>query len=228
MASHDLQEPLRKIQMFASRLHDEEEGRLNSRSQGYLDKIKYSSDRMRNLISNLLSYSKIDEVNEQPKRVDLNDVLNNVLEDLGERINELNAEIVTQNLPVVNGIQFQLEQLFANLVGNSLKYIREGVQPQIKIESSVVNGKSDNLETLLPNINYVKLQFIDNGIGFEKKYQEKIFEIFQRLHGKTEFTGTGLGLSICKKIVQSHNGVIHAQGEINKGAQFIVYLPTLL
>ena len=183
---------------------------------------------MRNLISNLLSYSKIDEVNEQPKRVDLNDVLNNVLEDLGERINELNAEIVTQNLPVVNGIQFQLEQLFANLVGNSLKYIREGVQPQIKIESSVVNGKSDNLETLLPNINYVKLQFIDNGIGFEKKYQEKIFEIFQRLHGKTEFTGTGLGLSICKKIVQSHNGVIHAQGEINKGAQFIVYLPTLL
>ncbi|MFV1448585.1 ATP-binding protein [Maribacter sp. HS] len=228
VASHDLQEPLRKIQMFASRLHDEEEGRLNSRSQGYLDKIKYSSDRMRNLISNLLSYSKIDEVNEQPKRVDLNDVLNNVLEDLGERINELNAEIVTQNLPVVNGIQFQLEQLFANLIGNSLKYIREGVQPQIKIVSSVITGKNDSLETLLPNINYVKLQFIDNGIGFEKKYQEKIFEIFQRLHGKTEFTGTGLGLSICKKIVQSHNGVIHAQGEINKGAQFIVYLPTLL
>lgn len=228
VASHDLQEPLRKIQMFASRLHDEEEGRLNSRSQGYLDKIKYSSDRMRNLISNLLSYSKIDEVNEQPKRVDLNDVLNNVLEDLGERINELNAEIVTQNLPVVNGIQFQLEQLFANLIGNSLKYIREGVQPQIKIVSSVITGKNDSLETLLPNINYVKLQFIDNGIGFEKKYQEKIFEIFQRLHGKTEFTGTGLGLSICKKIVQSHNGVIHAEGEINKGAQFIVFLPTLI
>ena len=228
VASHDLQEPLRKIQMFVSRLHDEEEGRLNSRSQGYLDKIKYSSDRMRNLISNLLSYSKIDEVNEQPKRVDLNDVLNNVLEDLGERINELNAEIVTQNLPVVNGIQFQLEQLFANLIGNSLKYIREGVQPQIKIVSSVITGKNDSLETLLPNINYVKLQFIDNGIGFEKKYQEKIFEIFQRLHGKTEFTGTGLGLSICKKIVQSHNGVIHAEGEINKGAEFTVYLPTLL
>ncbi|WP_116771049.1 PAS domain-containing sensor histidine kinase [Maribacter litoralis] len=228
VASHDLQEPLRKIQMFVSRLDEEEAGRLNKRSQGYLDKIKYSSDRMRNLISNLLSYSKIDEVNEQPKRVDLNDVLNNILDDLGERISELDAKIDAENLPVVNGIQFQLEQLFSNLIGNSLKYVHEGVQPHIKIISSIISGKNANVKSLLPSINYVKLQFIDNGIGFDKKYQEKIFEIFQRLHGKTEFTGTGLGLSICKKIVQSHNGVIHAEGEINKGAEFTVYLPTLL
>lgn len=228
VASHDLQEPLRKIQMFVSRLIEEEQGHLSSRSQQYLDKIKSSSDRMRNLINNLLSYSKVDEVSEQPRRVDLNDALNNVLEDLGERINDLNAKVDSVSLPVVNGIQFQLEQLFANLIGNSLKYIKEGVQPQIKILSSVVTGNSSSVDALLPNINYVKLQFIDNGIGFEKKYQEKIFEIFQRLHGKTEFSGTGLGLSICKKIVQSHNGTILAKGELGKGAEFTIYLPTLL
>ncbi|WP_299800695.1 ATP-binding protein [uncultured Maribacter sp.] len=228
VASHDLQEPLRKIQMFVSRLDEEEEGRLSNRSKGYLSKIKYSSDRMRNLINNLLSYSKIDEVGEQPRRVDLNDVLNNVLEDLGERINDLDAQVASVSLPVVNGIQFQLEQLFANLIGNSLKYVNEGVQPNIKIIGSIVSGDKSLVESLLPNINYVKLQFIDNGIGFEKKYQEKIFEIFQRLHGKTEFSGTGLGLSICKKIVQSHNGTITAKGELNKGAEFTVYLPTLL
>lgn len=228
VASHDLQEPLRKIQMFVSRLDEEEEGRLSNRSQGYLSKIKYSSDRMRNLINNLLSYSKIDEVGEQPRRVDLNDVLNNVLEDLGERINDLDAKVDSVSLPVVNGIQFQLEQLFANLIGNSLKYVKEGVQPNIQIIGSIVSGDKSKVDSLLPNINYVKLQFIDNGIGFEKKYQEKIFEIFQRLHGKTEFSGTGLGLSICKKIVQSHNGTITAKGELNKGAEFTVYLPTLL
>ncbi|SHJ38883.1 His Kinase A (phospho-acceptor) domain-containing protein [Maribacter aquivivus] len=228
VASHDLQEPLRKIQMFVSRLDEEEEGRLSNRSQGYLSKIKYSSDRMRNLINNLLSYSKIDEVGEQPRRVDLNDVLNNVLEDLGERINDLDAKVVSVSLPVVNGIQFQLEQLFANLIGNSLKYVKEDVQPNIQIKGSIVSGDKSSVESLLPNINYVKLQFIDNGIGFEKKYQEKIFEIFQRLHGKTEFSGTGLGLSICKKIVQSHNGTITAKGELGKGAEFTVYLPTLL
>jgi len=228
VASHDLQEPLRKIQMFVSRLDEEEEGRLSNRSQGYLSKIKYSSDRMRKLINNLLSYSKIDEVGEQPKRVDLNDVLKNVLEDLGERINDLNAQVDSVSLPVVNGIQFQLEQLFANLIGNSLKYVKEGAQPNIKILGSIVSGEKSSVENLLPSINYVKLQFIDNGIGFEKKYEEKIFEIFQRLHGKTEFSGTGLGLSICKKIVQSHNGTIMAKGEKDKGAEFTVYLPTLL
>ncbi|WP_291963118.1 sensor histidine kinase [Maribacter sp.] len=228
VASHDLQEPLRKIQMFVSRLDEEEEGRLSERSQGYLSKIKYSSDRMRNLINNLLSYSKVDEVNEQPTRVDLNDVLNNVLEDLGERIIDLDAKVESVSLPVVNGIQFQLEQLFANLIGNSLKYVKEGVRPHIKIMGNIVSGNKTDIETLLPNINYVQLQFADNGIGFEKKYQEKIFEIFQRLHGKTEFSGTGLGLSICKKIVQSHNGTIMAKGEKDKGAVFTVFLPTLL
>ena len=228
VASHDLQEPLRKIQMFVSRLDEEENHRLSKRSHGYLAKIKSSSDRMRNLINNLLSYSKVEDVPEKQTRVDLNDALNNVLEDLGERIKELNAEINSDSLPVVNGIQFQLEQLFANLIGNSLKYIEPGKKPVIKILSKIVTGKEVPSEVPLPNISFVKLQFIDNGIGFDKKYQEKIFVIFQRLHGKNEFSGTGLGLSICKKIVQSHDGVIYAKGEVGKGAELTVSLPTLI
>ncbi len=228
VASHDLQEPLRKIQMFVSRLNEEEKDTMSLRSQGYLEKIKSSSNRMRNLINNLLSYSKADEVEEQPKRIDLNDVLTSVLGDLGERIDDLSAEITSDALPVVNGVQFQLEQLFANLIGNSLKYVKQDTKAKIQIRSKIVSRNEIPAELLSFGGSYVKLQFIDNGIGFETKYEEKIFEIFQRLHGKSEFSGTGLGLSICKKIVQSHNGLIQAKGELDKGAEFIIYLPTLI
>lgn len=228
VASHDLQEPLRKIQMFISRLSDEEKGRLSSKSQGYLEKVKSSSDRMRNLINNLLSYSKVEEVVELPKSVNLNDVLDNVLDDLGERIKELKAEIHSDDLPIVNGVQFQLEQLFTNLISNSLKYIKPDTKTKVEIKSTLVSKKELPQELGLVNDTYVKLQFLDNGIGFEKKYENKIFEIFQRLHGKNEYTGTGLGLSICKKIVESHNGAIMAQGKPNVGAEFTVYLPILI
>ncbi|MDO1512229.1 ATP-binding protein [Maribacter confluentis] len=228
VASHDLQEPLRKIQMFISRLSDEEKGRMNQKSQGYLEKVKSSSDRMRNLINNLLSYSKVEEVVELPKSVNLNDVLDNVLDDLGERINELKAQISADDLPIVNGVQFQLEQLFTNLISNSLKYIKPNKKPNIQIKSTIISKNEMPQELSLSSDVYVKLQFLDNGIGFEAQYEYKIFEIFQRLHGKNEFTGTGLGLSICKKIVESHNGAIMAKGKPNVGAEFIVYLPVLI
>lgn len=228
VASHDLQEPLRKIQMFVSRLNEEEKDNMSLKSQGYLEKVKSSSNRMRNLINNLLSYSKVEEVDEQPKRINLNDVLTNVLDDLGERISDMDAEINSDALPVVNGVQFQLEQLFANLIGNSLKYMKPETKAKIQIKSKIVSRTDLPAELVPYGLSYVKIQFIDNGIGFEKKYEEKIFEIFQRLHGKNEFSGTGLGLSICKKIVQSHHGLIQAKGELDKGAEFTVYLPTLL
>ena len=227
VASHDLQEPLRKIQMFVSRLNEEEKDSMSLRSQGYLEKVKSSSNRMRNLINNLLSYSKVDEVEEQPKRIDLNDVLISALDDLGERIDDIGAEVASDALPVVNGVQFQLEQLFANLIGNSLKYVKKETRAKIQIKSKIISRNEIPTELLSFGGNFVKLQFIDNGIGFEKKYEEKIFEIFQRLHGKNEFSGTGLGLSICKKIVQSHNGIIQAKGELDKGAEFTIYLPVL-
>lgn len=227
IASHDLQEPLRKIQMFISRLYEEEKDSLGPRSQNYLNKVVSSTERMRNLISNLLSYSRIDEVEDGPAKIDLNEVLVDVLDDLGERINETHASIKTDKLPEINGVQFQMEQLFSNLIGNSLKYIDEDTIPLIQIRHSNTVVNSINRVSKLTDGSYHKLEFIDNGIGFDDQYGEKIFEIFQRLHGKNEYSGTGLGLAICKKIVEAHNGAILASSNNDHGAVFTVYLPSL-
>ncbi|MDC6388999.1 ATP-binding protein [Maribacter sp. PR1] len=227
IASHDLQEPLRKIQMFISRLHDEEHGTLGPRSQNYLNKVISSTERMRNLISNLLSYSRIEEVKDKPSKIDLNEIFTNVLEDLSGRIDETDASIISDKLPEVNGVLFQMEQLFSNLIGNALKYIEANRTPVIKVKCSSVVVNSFNQIPKLKSGTYHRLDFIDNGIGFENEYGDKIFEIFQRLHGKTEYSGTGLGLAICKKIVEAHNGTISAKGKIDEGAVFTVYLPSL-
>lgn len=227
IASHDLQEPLRKIQMFISRLHEEEKDRLGPKSQNYLDKIISSTERMRNLISNLLSYSKIEDLEDRPTRIDLNEILTDVLEDLGERIHETNASIKADKLPEINGVQFQMEQLFSNLIGNSLKYMAKDTTPMVSIKHSSIRVDAINHISKLPSGTYHKLEFIDNGIGFDDQYGERIFEIFQRLHGKNEYSGTGLGLAICKKIVEAHNGTITAKSQNDKGAVFTVYLPSL-
>ncbi|MDC6405206.1 MULTISPECIES: ATP-binding protein [Maribacter] len=227
IASHDLQEPLRKIQMFISRLHEEEKNRLGLKSQNYLDKIISSTERMRNLISNLLSYSKIEDLEDRPTKIDLNEILNDVLEDLGERICETNASIKADKLPEINGVQFQMEQLFSNLIGNSLKYMAAETVPVVAIKHSSITVDALNQIPKLTAGTYHKLEFIDNGIGFDDQYGERIFEIFQRLHGKNEYSGTGLGLAICKKIVEAHNGIITATSKNTEGAVFTVYLPSL-
>ena len=227
IASHDLQEPLRKIQMFISRLYEEEKGKLGARSQNYLDKVISSTERMRNLISNLLSYSRIEEIEDTPTKIDLNLVLSDVMEDLGERISETQASIKVDKLPEINGVQFQMEQLFSNLLGNSLKYIDDDTVPMVRITHSTVSLDAINSIHNLPDGKYHKLEFIDNGIGFDDQYGERIFEIFQRLHGKNEYSGTGLGLAICKKIVEAHNGAILGTSKNNEGAVFTVYLPSL-
>ncbi|ASV30801.1 PAS domain-containing sensor histidine kinase [Maribacter cobaltidurans] len=227
IASHDLQEPLRKIQMFISRLYGEEKERLGPRSKNYLEKVISSSERMRNLISNLLSYSRIEEIEDTPTKIDLNLVLSDVLEDLGERISETQASIKADKLPEINGVQFQMEQLFSNLLGNSLKYIKDNTVPVVQIIHSKTSVDAINRISNLPDGQYHKLEFIDNGIGFDDQYGERIFEIFQRLHGKNEYSGTGLGLAICKKIVEAHNGAILGTSKNNEGAVFTVYLPSL-
>ncbi|TLF47090.1 sensor histidine kinase [Maribacter aurantiacus] len=227
IASHDLQEPLRKIQMFISRLNVEERERMGPRSQNYLEKITSSTERMRNLISNLLSYSRIEDVEDKPTKIDLNEILTNVLEDLGERICETNASIKADKLPEINGVQFQMEQLFSNLIGNSLKYMAAETVPVVAIKHSSITVDALNQIPKLTAGTYHKLEFIDNGIGFDDQYGERIFEIFQRLHGKNEYSGTGLGLAICKKIVEAHNGIITATSKNTEGAVFTVYLPSL-
>lgn len=227
IASHDLQEPLRKIQMFISRLYDEEKESLGTKSKNYLDKVISSTERMRNLISNLLSYSRIEDVEDKPIKIDLNEILADVLEDLGERICETKAKIKVDKLPEINGVQFQMEQLFSNLIGNSLKYIAGDKIPVVRIKHSKTRVDAIYPISNLPDGKYHKLEFIDNGIGFDDQYGERIFGIFQRLHGKNEYSGTGLGLAICKKIVEAHNGAILGTSKKNEGAVFTVYLPSL-
>jgi len=225
IASHDLQEPLRKIQMFISRLEAEEKKNFSERSKGYMEKVVSSVDRMRELISNLLSYSRIEAPSQHPQKIDLNMVLAQVKEDLSEQIEESNAEIKAEKLPKIIGIAFQIEQLFGNIIGNSLKYRKPDVAPKIEISSEILPFSKIDKSLNLPKSRYVEIQLKDNGIGFDKKHSDKIFEIFQRLHNKKTYSGTGLGLAICRKIVEAHHGAIKAKGSLSKGSVFTIYLP---
>lgn len=225
VASHDLQEPLRKIQMFISRIEDRDDGKLSERSKKFLEKINSSSERMRELIQNLLSYSKVGDQKEDFEIVDLNGALQKVLQEFAERIEEAKAKIETEKLPSIYGIEFQLEQLLGNLVSNALKYRNEGVPPKIKISSKIVPFSAVDPKLELASSPYLVLSIQDNGIGFENQYAFQIFDLFQRLHPKNEFSGTGLGLAICKKIVENHQGYIEAEGIPGQGSKFTVYLP---
>ncbi|WP_405410257.1 ATP-binding protein [Maribacter sp. Asnod1-A12] len=227
VASHDLQEPLRKIQMFISRIEDDEEHSMPNAVQGYFSKIKVATFRMRELIQNLLSYSRIDKVNSKFERVALIDTIAKVEEELSQLIKDTATTISYNNLPVINGIPFKIEQLVTNLISNSIKYRKDNISPEVTISSVRLRG-SEIEETFIKNSEYYyKISFRDNGIGFDPEFASNIFEVFQRLHSKTEYSGTGIGLSICKKIVEKHNGYIYAIGEKEKGSIFIIYLPTV-
>jgi PAS domain S-box-containing protein len=223
VASHDLQEPLRKIQTFISFLVEREE-QISEVGRSYLERMQQAAGRMRNLIKDLLSYSRTTMVEEGLEPVDLNDVLCNTQAVLKASIDEKGAIIYADNLPVINGIDFQMQQLFENLIGNAIKYCRPGVLPIVKITAEKVR-QAHSVEGLENAQWFHKISFTDNGIGFEQEYASKIFDLFQRLHGKGEYEGTGIGLAICKKIVQGHGGTIEALGIPDAGATFTVYLP---
>lgn len=225
VASHDLQEPLRKIQTFISRLDDNEAANLSDTGKDYLKRIIAAADRMRNLIDDLLQFSRSNKTEKNFETVDLNQLLENAKLELSPTIEEKNAVIISEKLPELNVIPFQIQQLFTNLISNSLKYSKENVAPEIYITVSETTAAD---ETQLPSIakdKYHKITFRDNGIGFEQEYAEKIFILFNRLHNKNEYAGTGIGLAICRKIVENHKGYIFAKGEPNIGATFTVYLP---
>lgn len=223
IASHDLQEPLRKIQTFVHVLEkkfDDSEIR-----QKYFAKINSSAKRMAELIQSVLHYSRLAQPNELVSEVNLTEIMESVLGDYELAISERNAEVKYDRLPVISGIRPQLGQLFANLIGNSLKFSRGNP----KIQVSYTRLKGEEAQKHFPGANaskeYVELRFSDNGIGFDQQYAEKIFSIFQRLNTRDEFAGTGIGLALSKKIVENHNGHITAKSELGKGATFLIYLP---
>ena len=232
VSSHDLQEPLRKLRNFVSCLIDEEKETLSESGKHYLERTYNTAQRMQNLIDDLLAFSRIKRSELKFERTDINIIFNQVKDDLKEAIQETGAVIEAQELCEINIIPFQLRQLLNNLIGNALKFSREGVNPHIVIKNETAKGNKfndhllkDNKEKLLPNAYYCHISISDNGIGFEQQYNERIFEVFQRLHAQEQYRGTGIGLAICKKIVENHNGIITATGKVNEGATFDIYLP---
>lgn len=225
VASHDLQEPLRKIQMFISRFEEKEKDTLSEKGTEYFDKITEVAARMQSLIRNLLTYSRIGSKVKEVENTDLNEVLQKVQEDYAERIKEVGATISIKKLPEVQGVFFQLEQLFGNLVSNALKYRNPKITPKVEVKSEKVPYKEIPTKFIKPAKEYYKITVSDNGIGFDGNNANTIFEVFQRLHAKNKYSGNGIGLAICKKIVENHQGFIHATSELGKGSSFIIYLP---
>lgn len=225
IASHDLQEPLRKIRTFSNLITEKDSTSFSETTKEYFNRITAAVTRMQNLIEALLSYSRTNTLETQFERVDLNKLVEDVKNDLYEMIKEKNAAIESCNLPSLKVIPLQFHQLFLNIISNAIKYSKENVSPCIKIAAELVNGSS--IIGGNERYKYWKISFTDNGIGFEQEYEHKIFELFQRLHGKSQYPGTGIGLAICKKIVLNHNGIIKAAGKPAVGSVFTVYLPII-
>ncbi|RFS13326.1 PAS domain-containing sensor histidine kinase [Emticicia sp. C21] len=225
VASHDLQEPLRKIQTFSGRLLEKEPDHLSEVGKDYLERIRKSIVRMQALIEDLLAYSRTNIVERVFKKTDLSGLINEVKEELKESIAEKKATIEVETTCEVEVIQFQFKQLIGNLIGNSLKFSKPDIPPYIQIKSFLTDHKAVGSLPLLTQQKYCHVTIQDNGIGFEQEYTDRIFEVFQRLHGKSEYKGTGIGLAIVKKIVENHNGFITASSVVNHGATFDIFLP---
>jgi PAS domain S-box-containing protein len=225
ISSHDLQEPLRKIQTFSSRILEKEYQLLSDAGKDYFDRMQNAALRMQTLIDDLLAYSRTNTGERKYEPTDLNKIIEEVKSDLQEDLKQKHATIETNGLCKINIIPFQFRQLLHNLFYNSLKFSRPAQPLHIKIESNIAKGATFRNARLRDDVSYCHISFSDNGIGFEQKYGEKIFELFQRLHSKLQYNGTGIGLAIVKRIVENHSGIITATGTLNKGATFDIYLP---
>ncbi|SIQ90247.1 sensor histidine kinase [Maribacter ulvicola] len=225
ISSHDLQEPLRKIQMFAEVLMDNEFDKLSTSGKVKFEKIQSAANRMQSLINDLLSYSRTDTEKRVFEVVDLKELVEDVKNDLGEELKEKKGNITLLRSCKLEVVPFQFRQLMYNLLSNSIKYSKSEVPPKVTIDTEIItNAKSVDI-SLKNKKEYVKITITDNGIGFEEQFAEKIFEVFQRLHSKQEYIGTGIGLAIVKKIVQNHNGIISASGKLNEGSVFEIIMP---
>lgn len=223
VASHDLQEPIRKIRMFADQLMAKNHDQLDEGGRRYLDKIISSADRMKVIILDLLRLSQLNRDEKRIERVDLNQVMANVQTDLELMISQTNAEIRVQSLPVIDAIPVQMNQLFYNLVNNALKFSKPGIPPVVEVTAA---SPDPALLRKIPSRQrggYIQISVTDNGIGFSQEFSEKVFEMFQRLG--TERSGTGIGLALCKKIVENHHGSIEVHSRPGEGTRFDILLP---
>lgn len=216
VASHDLKEPVRKIKTLTNRIQYEAGNKLSDKEINYLEKVQSATNRMSSMIDGVLLYSTLNSVNQELTKVDLNEIISDIQTDLEVSISENSAIIDTTNLPVIEGAGILIYQLFYNLINNSIKFSRKGEGLRISIAGEIITEDQ---------IQYVKIKFTDNGIGFDSKYAQLIFNTFTRLNSKDQYEGTGLGLALCKKIVMRHRGTISAQGELDKGATFWITLP---
>ena len=224
MASHDLQAPLRKIRMFSDRLLSDHNQGLNQDGQLYLSRIQEVAKRMQDLINDILRFSKMSGEQESFQDVDLNGIFREVLSEMEGPLKEKKAEVIMDNLPVLPVNAGLMVPLFANLLNNSLKYSKKQTPPLIQIRHELT-PVTDGMGGKDTDTGYCRIYIEDNGIGFDQKYAEQIFDMFRRLHSNAEYEGTGIGLALCKKIVEKHRGFISARGRPGEGALFIISLP---
>jgi len=225
ISSHDLQEPLRKIRIFTSRILENEYQNLSESGKNYFDRMQKSALHMQMLINDLLAFSRTNIAERTFEYEDLNKIVEEVKTAFKEEIELKSAVIETINLCKVDVIPFQFKQLLQNIIGNSLKFSKHDLPPHIKISSTSFLANKATHPYLLDNKEYFHIAVSDNGIGFEPYHKNRIFEIFQRLNDKHLYKGTGIGLTIVKKIVENHGGVITATSELKKGATFDIYIP---
>jgi signal transduction histidine kinase len=213
VASHDLQEPLRKIQTFSDRIIKKYNELLDDKGKDYINRMQNATLRMQNLINDLLALSRISSQQKPFVKVDLNQIIKEVISDLEIRLEDGKGQVIYDQLPIIEADPTQMRQLLQNLIGNGLKFHQENIPPIVEIKSQIIDS------------NYCQIMIKDNGIGFEEKYKERIFRVFERLHARSSYEGTGIGLSICRKIVERHHGIITVNSILGKGSTFIIHLP---
>jgi len=223
VAAHDMKEPLRKILFYLSAVVENDPVVDLEKKRAYLKRSEEAARRMQRLIDDMLAFTKVSQPLEQFEVVDLNSTLSEVAAFYQDTLESIQGRLVIPNLPTVRGIPFQLIQLFSNLVSNSIKYRSPDRPLRIEISSETVDDPYFQHKSYRPQ-QLKKIAVKDNGLGFEPEYNDQIFEMFQRLHGR-EFSGTGIGLSICKKVMDNHQGRIRAQGKMDEGALFELYFP---
>ncbi len=222
VVSHDLKEPLRKIEIF-TKIIKEKYLKDEEKAFDYAERTIGSAERMAKLINDLMDYSRLSSI-VLPEKIDLSDIVQEVLSDLEYVIDEKKAVIKLDEFPVLNGVPSQLRQVFQNLIGNALKFSRQEINPLIEITSEIIAERNFD-SAISPEGNFCRITVKDNGIGFDERYLDKIFVIFQSLNDRTQYEGTGIGLAIAKKIIEKHNGLITATSEPGVGSRFIIILP---